>query len=65
VKLADLPRGRFTLAVVKLDERVVTDADLARFAGCQGLRDISVFSPKVTDAGVKELAAALPKCKIE
>lgn len=62
----DLPRGAFQLDAVGLgNNQKVSDAGLAHFADCPTLAFIHVTNTKVTEAGVKKLAAALPGCKIE
>ena len=43
----------------------MTDAGLKELKDLKQLTTLSLGGPKVTDAGVKELQAALPKCKIQ
>ena len=43
----------------------VTDAGLVHLKGLSNLQDLDLGGTKVTDAGVKKLQQALPKCKIE
>jgi hypothetical protein len=42
----------------------VTDARLEHLKGLTSLQSLYLQKPKVTDAGVKDLQSALPKCKI-
>ena len=42
----------------------VTDAGLVHLKGMTNLRVLDLAYTKVTDAGVKDLQAALPKCRI-
>jgi hypothetical protein len=42
----------------------VSDAGLTHLAGLNALTDLDIRARKVTSKGVKELAKALPKCKI-
>ena len=43
----------------------LTDTGLVHLKGLTNLQSLSLISTKVTDAGVKDLQAALPNCKIE
>jgi len=43
----------------------VTDAGLQRLAGFRNLVSLFVKTTNVTEAGVKQLAAARPRCKME
>ncbi len=64
--VADIPQGAFQLTVVGLAENSkVSDAGLAHLAGCPKLVSLNFKKTKVTEAGVKKLAAALPGCRIE
>ncbi len=49
---------------VYLDCTKVTDAGLVHLKGMTNLRRLNLIYTNVTDAGVKKLQAALPKCKI-
>jgi Leucine-rich repeat (LRR) protein len=42
----------------------VTDADLKELAHLKNLTTLNLSFTKVTDAGVRELQKALPKCSI-
>jgi hypothetical protein len=42
----------------------VTEAAVRQLAKLKGLKELSLDKYKVTDAGVKELAKALPACRI-
>jgi hypothetical protein len=43
----------------------VTDVGLEHLKGLNKLQTLGLAETKVTDAGVKKLQQALPKCKIE
>jgi hypothetical protein len=43
----------------------VTDAGLVHLTGLKALQQLDLRGSKVTEAGVKKLAATLPKCRIE
>jgi hypothetical protein len=43
----------------------VTDVGLKEMATLKNMSFLSLLSTKVTDAGVKQLQQALPKCKID
>jgi serine/threonine protein kinase len=49
---AELPKERFALAWVELEERPVADAELAAFKGCASLTELALGRTKVTDAGL-------------
>jgi eukaryotic-like serine/threonine-protein kinase len=49
---AELPRGRLTLDRISLPNSAVTDAGLANFKDCHGLRFIHLGNTAVTDAGL-------------
>jgi serine/threonine protein kinase/Leucine-rich repeat (LRR) protein len=52
-KLADLPKERFALSGVSLEQnQKVTDGDLARFKDCQGPWLLGLSGTKITDAGL-------------
>jgi len=55
-------KGVITLS---LRNTQVSDAGLELLAGWTNLESADLATPKVTEAGVKKLAAALPRCKIE
>jgi hypothetical protein len=42
----------------------VTDAGLAHLKQMKSLRTLTLESTKVTEAGIAELKAALPECKV-
>ncbi|WP_439623894.1 hypothetical protein [Gemmata sp.] len=43
----------------------MTDAGLKELAAVKSLAQVSLKETAVTDAGVKKLGEALPKCKVE
>jgi hypothetical protein len=49
---------------VDLTRSEVTDAGLEHLKGLSRLQQLWLVSTKVTDAGVKKLQQALPKCRI-
>ncbi len=59
--------GRMTsLGTLGLNNNAqITDAGLEHLREMSGLRTLELIRTKVTEAGVKRLAAALPLCKIE
>jgi hypothetical protein len=60
-KLGEPPSPSVPFAVVC---RNVTDAGLGKFAKLKRLRTLCLFDAQVTDAGLRELKEALPKCNI-
>lgn len=52
------------VANVSFDGTQVTDAGLDNLSGLTQLRELDLNFTKVTDAGVKKLRQALPKCEI-
>jgi uncharacterized protein (DUF952 family) len=52
------------LHTIHLDRTSVTDATLAQCASFSNLVDLQLTKTQVTEAGVKKLSAALPKCRI-
>jgi eukaryotic-like serine/threonine-protein kinase len=53
------------LKILSLSDSAVTDGGLGSLSGLSALRLLYVTKTKVTEPGVKKLAAALPRCKIE
>jgi serine/threonine protein kinase len=63
---ADLPPGRFSLTHVDLaNKKRVTDADLARFAGCDALYSLYLSNADVTDAGIAHLKRCRRLARLE
>src|SRR6185312_4519299 len=60
-ELAKAPR----LSTLTLEGAGVTDAVVAPLKGAGGLRSLNLAKTAVTEAGVKDLAAALPLCRIQ
>ncbi len=54
------------LTVLKFNHNgdAVTDASILGLGGCGRLKHLELFGGKVTEAGVKALAAAIPHCRI-
>lgn len=48
-----------------LDGTSITDAGLAKLTDCKKLSNLRVQRCKVTEAGVRKLAAVLPQCKLD
>ncbi len=63
VKIDEKSPGRPVIEL-RLSYTKITDAGLVHLKGLTNLKTLWLFSTKVTDAGVKKLQAALPKCKI-
>jgi hypothetical protein len=61
--LKELPRCGAVMVV--LENTKVTDAGLEHLKEMASLRHLSVKGAKVTEAGAKKLAAALPLCRID
>lgn len=65
-RVADLsPLEGMPLTKLVCDNSLVSDASLVHLRRCTDLRSLYLRGTKVTAAGVKELAKALPRCKIE
>ena len=47
-----------------LNRTQLTDSGLAHLKGLSGLQELGLAGTKVTDAGIADFGAALPKCKI-
>ena len=53
-----------TLEFLLLNGTSITDAGLAKLSTLTKLKSLNVFGTKVTEEGVKKLAAAIPQCQI-
>lgn len=57
-------KGLTSLKSLNLSRTRVSDAGLVHLNGLTSLQSLSFENTQVTDGGVKDLQAALPKCKI-
>jgi hypothetical protein len=62
--LAHLKNNKIMFSLM-LKNMKVSDAGLENLKGLAALKELNLTGSKVTADGVKKLAAALPKCKIE